>query len=69
MISECPLFDALREGNKFCIEKVVSQGITIREIDTGRCFTLSATVLQLSQSDLCEIAAQVGLNLGLQQVK
>lgn len=69
MISECPLFDVLSGSDKFCIEDVVPGGVIIKEIDTGRCFTLNPGVLQLSLSDLCEIAAQVGLNLGLQQVK
>ncbi|MBP1129361.1 hypothetical protein JOE25_000904 [Serratia sp. PL17] len=69
MISECPLFDVLRGSCRFCVEAIVADGIIIREIDTGRCFTLSPEVSRLSQADLCEIAAQAGLNLGLHQVK
>lgn len=69
MISECPLFDVLRGSCRFCVEAVVAEGIIIRDIDTGKCFTLSSEVLLLSRADLCEIAAQAGLNLGLHQVK
>lgn len=63
MIYENPLSDTLCLSGQFRVDSI-TDCIYVSDIKTNRCIALSLELTQLSPSELSELLAQVGVELG-----